>query len=217
MSDVFVSYKAEDRPKAAPLVQALEADGLTVWWDTQIAAGSEWRQDIQQELDQARCVIVLWSARSVGPEGRFVRDEANRAQRRGTYLPVRIDNVEPPLGFGEIQAISLNGWRGSRTDARYQTLLNSVRAMLAGGRAQAAPGASSMSRRGVLVSAVAVAGVVSALSAWELLKPRDPKAANSIAVLPFANLSGDSHQDYFSDGIAEELRSALSRLPGLKV
>ena len=43
MSDVFVSYKAEDRGRIAPLVQALEADGLSVWWDTQIAAGSEWR------------------------------------------------------------------------------------------------------------------------------------------------------------------------------
>ena len=48
MSDVFVSYKAEDRSRVAPLVQALEADGLSVWWDTQIAAGSEWRQDIQE-------------------------------------------------------------------------------------------------------------------------------------------------------------------------
>jgi TolB-like protein len=216
MSDVFVSYKAEDRPRVLPLVDALEAEGLSVWWDTIIAGGSEWRQDIQQQLDDARCVLVVWSKRSVAPEGRFVRDEANRAQRRGTYLPVRIDNVEPPLGFGEIQAISLKGWRGSRTDARYQTLLNSVRAMLAGERALIVPSASRISRRGVIVSVGAVAGVA-AVGAWELLKPGEAKAANSIAVLPFANLSGDSHQDYFSDGIAEELRSALSRLPGLKV
>jgi serine/threonine-protein kinase len=61
MSDVFVSYKAEDRPRVAPLVQALEANGLSVWWDTQIAAGSEWRSDIQNQLDAARCVIVVWS------------------------------------------------------------------------------------------------------------------------------------------------------------
>jgi TolB-like protein len=217
MSDVFVSYKAEDRPRVLPLVNALEAEGLSVWWDTIIAGGSEWRQDIQQQLDEARCVLVVWSKRSVAPEGRFVRDEANRAQRRGTYLPVKIDNVEPPLGFGEIQAIPLKGWRGSRTDARYQTLLNSIRAMLAGERAQPAPGASRISRRGVIVSAGAAAGVAATVGAWELLKPGEAKAANSIAVLPFANLSGDSHQDYFSDGIAEELRSALSRLPGLKV
>ena len=119
MSDVFVSYKAEDRPRVAPLVQALELNGLSVWWDTQIAAGSEWRSDIQRQLDEARCVIVVWSRRSVGPDGRFVRDEANRAQRRGTYLPIIIDEVEPPLGFGELQAISLDGWKGKRSDARF--------------------------------------------------------------------------------------------------
>ena len=126
MSDVFVSYKAEDRPRIAPLVEALEADGLSVWWDTQIAAGSEWRQDIQERLDQARCVIVVWSKRSVGAGGRFVRDEANRAQRRGTYLPVRIDDVEPPLGFGELHAISLEGWTGERADDRYRALIAGV-------------------------------------------------------------------------------------------
>ena len=36
-------------------------------------------------------------------------------------------------------------------------------------------------------------------------------------MLPFANLSGDPEQAYFSDGIAEELRSALARIAGLKV
>jgi serine/threonine-protein kinase len=39
MSDVFVSYKAEDRRRVQPLVEALQADGLSVWWDAQIGAG----------------------------------------------------------------------------------------------------------------------------------------------------------------------------------
>jgi len=39
----------------------------------------------------------------------------------------------------------------------------------------------------------------------------------SIAVLPFANLSGDPQQDYFSDGISDQLINDLSRLPGLFV
>src|SRR5206468_9074454 len=45
-----------------------------------------------------------------------------------------------------------------------------------------------------------------------------PSAANSkrIAVLPFANLSSDKEQDYFAEGVAEELRAALSRV-GLEV
>jgi TolB-like protein/Tfp pilus assembly protein PilF len=40
---------------------------------------------------------------------------------------------------------------------------------------------------------------------------------DSIAVLPFANLSGDAARDYFSDGMSEELLNLLARVPGLKV
>jgi len=219
MSDVFVSYKAEDRPRVAPLVQALEANGLSVWWDTQIAAGSEWRSDIQHQLDAARCVIVVWSNHSVGHEGRFVRDEANRAQRRGTYLPILIDDVEPPLGFGELHAISLAGWKGKHRDGRFRTLLNAVRAVMAGETPHTAvpEDPAPVSRRDVMVGGGAAVLLAAGVGAWEILKPGKAKAANSVAVLPFANLSGDPHQDYFSDGIAEELRSALSRLPGLQV
>ena len=218
MSDVFVSYEAEDRARVAPVVRALEADGLSVWWDTQIAAGSEWRRDIEEQLDQARCVIVVWSKYSIGVEGRFVRDEANRAQRRGTYLPLRIDDVEPPLGFGELHAISIQGWKGSRSDGRYRKVLQAVRAVMAGKTPRApAEERRGLSRRGVLVGGGAAAAVAAGAGGWALLRSTPAKASNSIAVLPFANLSGDPHQDYFSDGIAEELRSALARLPGLQV
>jgi TolB-like protein/Flp pilus assembly protein TadD len=41
--------------------------------------------------------------------------------------------------------------------------------------------------------------------------------AHSIAVLPFVNMSGDPKEDYFSDGISEELLNALSRLNDLQV
>ena len=39
MSDVFISYKTEDRRRIEPLVRALEADGNSVWWDQHIGAG----------------------------------------------------------------------------------------------------------------------------------------------------------------------------------
>ena len=219
MSDVFLSYKAEDHARIVPLVDALEADGLDVWWDTDITGGSEWRREIEEQLDRARCVIVVWSTKSAGPEGRFVKDEASRAQRHGTYLPIRIDDIEPPLGFGEIHAISLQGWKGSRRDSRYQKVLQAVRAAISD-KPAATIGIdekSGISRRTALVGGSAAAVVAAAAGGWAILKPTPAKAANSIAVLPFANLSGDPHQDYFSDGIAEELRSALTRLPGLQV
>ena len=72
MADVFVSYKAEDRRRVAPLVEALNADGFSVWWDEQISGGAAWRQTIEKELNAAKCAVVVWSKRSVGPEGTFV-------------------------------------------------------------------------------------------------------------------------------------------------
>ncbi len=217
-TQVFVSYKAEDRARLKPLVAALEAEGFDVWWDAHIGTGADWREEIQQHLDAARCVIVAWSQRSVGPEGHFVRDEATRAKRRGSYVPIRLDDVEPPLGFGEVQAPLFSGWKGKRTDLRFVALVDAVNAHLTGEAPvvrRAVVAEPKVSRRTVMAGgagALAVAGV----SGWAFLKPGAAAASNRIAVMSFANLSSDSEQAYFSEGIAEELRGALSRI-GMQV
>lgn len=218
MSDVFVSYKAEDRARVRPLVRALEDKGYSVWWDEHIGAGDTWREAIEKQLDDALCVIVIWSKRSVGPEGKFVRDEASRAQRRGVYVPVLLDAVDPPLGFGESHATSLRGWRGDQSDRRYQAVLAAVQRHIGRGKKgpQPAPHAQ-VTRRAALAGGAAAALAVAGAGAWALLRSSSASASDSIAVLPFENLSGDSSQSYFSDGLAEELRSALSRIPQLKV
>lgn len=214
-TDIFLSYKAEDRSRLRPLVAGLEQEGFTVWWDAHIGGGSNWRQDIEAHLDSAKCVIVAWSKRSVGPEGEFVRDEATRAKRRGTYLPILIDAVEPPLGFGEVQALSLKGWRGRRADPRFQALADAARSYIAGKpHLPDLRTGAGFPRRVLLVGgATAIAGI--AVGGWSLLKPGGANAKR-IAVLPFVNLSMDPEQAYFSEGIAEELRSALSRI-GMEV
>jgi len=218
MSDVFVSYKAEDRRRVKPLVEALEADGYSVWWDEQIGGGAAWRQAIETELNAASCVIVAWSKRSVGPEGTFVQDEATRAQQRKVYVPVLIDKVHLPLGFGEMQALPLTGWKGDRADPRYQSVLSAVRRIAGEGEGttsepRQAPGVD----RRLVIGGAAAAAAIAGVGGWALLRPGSASASDSIAVLPFANLSGDPGQAYFSDGIAEELRSALSRLAGVQV
>src|SRR3982751_6262719 len=162
MSDVFISYKAEDRPRVRPLVEALEAEGLAVWWDEHVGGGEAWRETIEQQLDAAPCVGVVGSKRSTGPEGRFVRDEASRAARRRTYLPVRIDKVEPPLGFGEMQALNLNGWKGDRSDPRYQAVSGCVHSMLGRKGPPIGKGAPRVSRWAVLVGGGAAAAAAAA-------------------------------------------------------
>jgi serine/threonine-protein kinase len=217
MADVFLSYKAEDRRRVEPLVAALEADGLSVWWDPQIGGGTAWRQAIQRELDSAKSVIVLWSKRSIGPEGHFVHDEATRAQRRGVYLPVLIDKVDPPLGFGEIQALPLTAWRGDRSHPRYQAVLARVRKII-GEEAQSPPRSirTGIDRRVVLTGGAALA-LAGGVGAWALWRAGGPSVSNAIAIIPFNNLSNDPDQAYFAEGLAEELRSALARINNLKV
>ena len=63
----------------------------------------------------------------------------------------------------------------------------------------------------LLVTTVALAG----LAYWRF--SGTPAAKDSIAVLPFANLSDDPGREYFSDGISEELLNLLAKVPGLKV
>jgi len=235
MTDVFISYKSEDRARVKPLVDAFEAQGLSVWWDLHIEGGAAWRASIQENLDTALCVVVIWSTHSVGQSGHFVQDEASRARRRGVYLPVAIDAVETPLGFGQDHALRLIGWRGDRGDPFFKDVLAAVRAIIVGGprpvptaRTKSLGRPAVRSRRTLLWGAAGLAGLAglvvfkaparlcaaAGLSCPGLIAPA---AANSVAVLPFANLSGDPSQDYFSDGLSEELIDTLARVKPLHV
>jgi hypothetical protein len=131
--DVFVSYKREDRQRVAPLVQCLRSAGLGAWWDADIPGGSTWRPEILRHLEGARCVVVVWSELSVSLGGEFVHEEASQAKRRGTLLPVTIDAVSPPLGFGEIQSLDLTGWTGDPDDVRVASVIETARAKVVGG------------------------------------------------------------------------------------
>ena len=50
---VFVSYKREDRERVIPLVEALEAAGLEVWWDRFLRGGDSWREELTRRLEEA--------------------------------------------------------------------------------------------------------------------------------------------------------------------
>ena len=217
-SDVFISYKAEERKRLIPLVEAFEAEGFSVWWDQHIGGGTNWRDEIEAHLNAAKVVIVVWSKRSTGPEGRFVRDEAAQAQEAGQYLPITIDNVRPPLGFREVQALDLSSWWGKREDPRFKILCETIRHRLEGKeipRNLVVPKGARIDRRTAIVGGTGVAALAAAGGGWLLLKPTAANAKR-IAVMDFDNLSGDPGQAYFAEGIAEELRSSLSRV-GMEV
>ena len=94
-------------------------------------------------------------------------------------------------------------WRfgrgGSQTDVANVAVASAARA--------AAPAASAMPARVMPVSTATVAPIIAA----------QPMAPKSIAVLAFADLSPQHDQDYFSDGMSDEIRNALAQINDLKV
>lgn len=220
MANIFVSYKAEDRPRVLPLVKALEAEGFSLWWDMHIEGAEDWREQIQKELDAAQCVIVAWSKLAVGPSGRFVRDEATRAQRLGTYLPIRIDDVDLPLGFGEVQAFDLVHWKGNANDPRFRQLVDRARRDIAGKGSGVVPSSSTTSartasRRNVLIAGGVSLAAITSVGLWAVNKGIFSDAPR-LVVLPFTEMDRPKEAEYFSAGLTEELRGALRRA-GLKV
>ncbi len=109
MADLFLSYAREDRQCAELLANALSQRGWSVWWDRQINVGSSFSEVIERELGKAKCVIVLWSQHSMTSD--WVQNEASEALRRKALVPVRIEDVRPPLEFRRLQTADLLDWR----------------------------------------------------------------------------------------------------------
>ncbi len=108
MADVFVSYARSDKERVAPLVSALEAQGLSVWWDPEIAAGQQFDDQIEAEMGAARSVLVVWTPTSVA--SRWVRGEAREAADTGILVPVRFDAARLPMDVRALHTIDLDNW-----------------------------------------------------------------------------------------------------------
>lgn len=124
MSDIFISYGREDKAIAKCLAEALEQQGLSVWWDRHIPAGKPFDQVIEEELDAANCVVVLWSNNSVKSE--WVKTEATEGRQRGILIPVLIEDVIIPLAFRRIQTACLIDWDGNSHHASVDILVSDV-------------------------------------------------------------------------------------------
>jgi TolB-like protein/tetratricopeptide (TPR) repeat protein len=217
---LFLSYSRADRAVAEKLGSALKNAGFEVWWDALIEGGAIFTQSIETALNASDVVIVLWSASSVQSD--WVRDEAGRGRDQKRLVPVSLDGTEPPLGFQQYHAIDLSAWRGHGDEAEFVGLLQSIASI--SGQAVVLPSKIRskpvVGRRGVLVGGLGATAITAGGGGWLAWKTgmfaSDP-AVWSIAVLPFKNLSGDPAQLYFSDGLTEEVRAALTRNNALQV
>ena len=221
---VFLSYARADKDRAVQLVEALQAAGLEVWWDELIEGGAEFARTIEAALHTCDAVVVVWSRASVGSD--WVLDEAAKGRDLRKLVPVSLDGVEPPMGFRRYHSINLAGWDGGTQSPEVQAVVRGVRAL--DGRSSPAPvpastasdAPPSASRRRLLVAAagVAVAGVAGVLVWRRGGDARDARAGgNSVAVLPFQNLSAGGPHTYFAAGLHDELLTQLSKVASLTV
>lgn len=241
---MFLSYASQDAEAARKIGEALRAAGIEVFFDqSELRGGELWDQKIRREIHDCALFIPIVSHHTQERlEGYFRREWKlaiermhDMAEQKAFLVPVVIDStgdrdaIVPDL-FRAAQWTRLPGGETPPGFVeRVQRLLSPERpttlgapAVSGASPARAPAQASSRSKR---VLPVAVAGVTAAvlllafgLFGLERLRGSRPSVqGESIAVLPLANESGDASQQYFSDGISEDLITALSQIPGLKV
>jgi TolB-like protein/Tfp pilus assembly protein PilF len=231
---VFLSYASQDAEAAQRICDALRAAGIEVWFDqSELRGGDAWDQSIRKQIKACALFIPVISRHTHERREGYFRLEWKLAVDRSNLisatqaflLPVVIDDTreddeEVPERIRDIHWTRLPG---GETPAAF---VQRVQRLLSGETStspfrEQAP-ISSRSKR---ILPVAVVGFIAvplllALAIFGLERLRGPRPSvqgESIAVLPLANESGDASQQYLSDGISEDLITALSQFPGLKV
>lgn len=110
MSEIFIAHARASRDYAKRVADYLEEHGLSVWFDTCHEPGEVSAEEIESRMDEARHVIVLWSAASVGSQA--LQDQALEAARQKKLVSVCVGGCEPPLGFRRYRTHTLNNRPG---------------------------------------------------------------------------------------------------------
>ncbi len=199
---VFLSYASQDAEAAKRICDALRAASVDVWFDqSELVGGDAWDQKIRQQIKDCAIFVPVISANTqTRLEGYFRIEWKLAAQRthamadeKAFLVPVVIDQTRDneakvPAEFKAVQWTHVPG--AENTGSLVANILS-----LLGRPGPAVPAATSV----------------------RTLEAAPRPAGPSIAVLAFANLSRDPENEYFSDGISEELLNVLAKIPGLKV
>jgi TolB-like protein len=204
---VFLSYATEDAGPAQRLCAALRAAGIEVWFDqSELRGGDAWDAAIRTQIRNCALFIPLISANSQARAEGYFRLEWKLAVDRSHLMaadkaflvPVVIDETHDgharvPDKFRELQWTSLPGGETPPVFIeRLQRLLSTTE--------HQAP-----------TTIRAVAGASHAPTTYGAIPEK------SIAVLPFADMSAQKDQEYFSDGLAEALIDMLTQVRDLRV
>lgn len=190
MAHIFISYARSNVSQAERIERALEARGYSVWRDTALSVHRAYAMEIEQRIDEAAAVVVLWSHDAARSE--WVRSEANRGRELGKLVQASLDRSLPPMPFDQLHCANLSGWTGAPT-GDWEKVLESL-----------AHFSGSPAKPPRLTSSHALA---------PLQRPEEP----FLAVMAFDNLSGDPDFLYFSDGVSDEILHSVAHTTDLRV
>ena len=207
---IFLSYASQDAEAARRICEALRTAGLEVWFDqSELRGGDAWDASIRKQIKECALFVPIISANTNAREEGYFRLEWKlavdrshlMADNKAFFFPVILGGVAEPAAlvpdkFRERQ------WSRLNDDATITAFAERVAKLLAG---SASPGKNAPQAAPVLVPAAS-----SNSSA-----KNDPMP--SIAVLAFANRSASADDEYFSDGLADELLNVLAKIQGLRV
>ena len=219
---VFLSYAREDLAAARRIADALRAAGIEVWLDQEeLRGGDAWDQKIRRQIKECALFVPVISANTQARAEGYFRLEWKLADRRTDLIgkskaflvPICIDDTrengaDVPDSFLAVQWTRLRGAESSADFcARMQRLLGRSAGRSAADAAAALP-ANGPSHGGHVDRTTSAP-----------LRPsrRRTPDRNSVAVLAFANLSEEKENEFFAEGISEDLLNLLAKVPGLKV
>ena len=213
MADVFLSYARPSAAQAKRIAENLRAAGFSVWFDEDLPAHRVYSDVIEEQLESASAVLVLWSDEAV--RSQWVRSEANRARETERLVQVRLDDARLPMPFDQVQCADLRGWRGDPDAAAWRSVIESIAALTGGD----APTRSAMRRTGterpaeinrraaIIGAGVVAAGAVAGLALWR--SPEQPDLS------PEAQLLIDKGQAALQDNDALDPQDAGSTVQAI--
>lgn len=238
MPSIFISYASADAAVANSLVEKLEQAGLACWIAPRdVTPGSLYADEIVRAINDSSLVVLVLSAHSVASV--HVGKELERASSKGRrIIALRTDQTTLPPAFEyflsesqwiEVGADGTGAAAAKLTDAVQHHLGNATASTSVVKAITVPPPATAELRtsvRGKGMTAVAVSIAAALLLGaaglyWGFHRQGNVTAQStadaSLAVLPFVDLSPERDQEYFSDGLAEELLNELAQIKDLRV
>jgi TIR domain len=128
VSDVFISYKREDRARVETLYALLLDLDVSAWFDGGLEVGVEWERRIFEQIDQAQAMIVCWTFAAVSSH--WVTREAKIGLERNILVPVMLQPCALVPPFDTLQAADLTDWDGAPDAPQVQKVLGKLEHLL---------------------------------------------------------------------------------------